>query len=338
VPSPVSGSPLTPFAGLDIIDLELLHHYTTFTYKTLPSGAAPDQHELWQIQVVQLGFHHEFLLRGILAVSALHLGLLRSDRRDTLTLRATAHQSVAVQLFHEALNHVTPANCVGIFAFSCIIVALTFAAPKSSATATTTTTTTADGTNNNNNGTSSAAAGVHKEMLDWFHMVRGCNSVLQTQWETLSRSFLAPLLKRGMIHETAASHSVPDTVHVTSLLRLCADSHLAQDRDAANGYALAIHELLNAFTQVSILKDRKQDFVPVIFVWPIAIPQSYLVLLSEHTPEAMVILAHYAALLQSVDEQWYMKGWGCYLVNQIDAALGEEWAAWLEWPKVITGC
>jgi hypothetical protein len=306
-----------------------LHHYTTFTYKTLPSGAAPDQHELWQIQVVQLGFHHEFLLRGILAVSALHLGLLRADRRDTLTLRATSHQSVAVQLFHEALNHVTPANCVAIFAFSCIIVALTFAAPKSSATATA-----VDHTNNGTNTT----AGVHKEMLDWFHMVRGCNSVLQTQWETLSRSFLAPLLKRGMIHETAASHSVPDTVHVTSLLRLCADERLAQDREAANGYALAIHELLNALTQVSILKDRKQDFVPVIFVWPIAIPQSYLALLSEHTPEAMVILAYYAALLQSVDDQWYMKGWGSYLVTQIDAALGEEWEAWLEWPKVVTGC
>ncbi|KGQ01146.1 hypothetical protein PAAG_12184 [Paracoccidioides lutzii Pb01] len=45
-----------------------------------------------------------------------------------------------------------------------------------------------------------------KEILDWFHMVRGCNSVLQSQWETLSHSFLAPLLNKAMTQQTAPSH------------------------------------------------------------------------------------------------------------------------------------
>ncbi|KAL1955589.1 hypothetical protein VTO42DRAFT_8392 [Malbranchea cinnamomea] len=320
--SPSSIPPVSSFVtasgtgSLDLADLELLHHYTTSTYKTLPSGAAPDQHELWQIQVVQVGFQHEFLLRGILAVSALHLAYLRPMRREALTLQASTHQSIAIQLFHEALNRVSTSNCVALFSFSCIIVALTFAAPKP---------------------TGPDCAGVQKEILDWFHMVRGCNSVLQTQWETLSRSFLAPLLKKGMMHETAPTHSVRDTVHITGLLRLCSSEPLARDSDAANGYALAIHELLNAYTQVSVLMERKQDFVPVIFVWPVTIPQSYLVHLSECRPEAMVILAHYAALLQRVDDQWYMKGWAHYLVKQIDSALDEGWKPWLSWPKEVTG-
>ncbi|KAK2743697.1 hypothetical protein FQN55_007100 [Onygenales sp. PD_40] len=308
-----NGSTIPPSSGLDVIDLELLHHYTTFTYKTLPSGAAPDQHELWQIQVVQLGFQHEFLLRGILAVAALHLSYLRPNRRESLALRASTHQSIAVRSFHEALNNVDPSNCVAIFAFSCIIVALTFAAPKS------------------------PENGVQKELFDWFYMVRGCNSVLQTQWGTLSRSFLAPLLKKGMMHETAASHTVRDADRVTDLLRLCSRENLIQDRETANAYALAIHELLNAYTQVSILTERRQDFVPVIFVWPIAIPQAYLMLLGERKPEALVILAHYSVLLARVDDQWYMEGWARYLVRQIETALGEEWASWLEWPKEVTG-
>lgn len=63
------------------------------------------------------------------------------------------------------------------------------------------------------------------------------------------------------------------------------------DCQAANGCVLAVHELLNAYTQVSILTERRQTFVSVIFVWPIALPQSYLGLLGERRPrrpEAMV--------------------------------------------------
>lgn len=310
----LAGSPSS--GKLDIADLELLHHYMTWTYKTLPSGATTDQHEIWQTRVVQLGFQHEFLLRGILAVSALHLAYMVPTRRETLALHASTHQSEAIQLFHKALDHVNTSNCVALFAFSCIIVVLTFAAPKPS-------------TDNN--------TGIQKEILDWFHMVRGCNSVLQTQWETVSQSFLAPLLKKGMMHETAPSHSVRDTVHITGLLRLCSTDSLSQDTEAANVYALTIHELLNSFTQVTILVERKQDFVPVIFVWPITIPQAYLIYLGERRPEAMVILAHYAALLRRVDDQWYMEGWAKYLVKQIDSALGEEWKTWLAWPKEATG-
>lgn len=75
----------------------------------------------------------------------------------------------------------------------------------------------------------------------------------------------------------------------------------------------------------------------MIFVWPIAIPQTYLKLLGERKPEAMVILAHYSALLQRLDDQWFMKGWARYLVKQIETALEEEWQPWLCWPKEVTG-
>ncbi|OJD14155.1 hypothetical protein AJ78_05482 [Emergomyces pasteurianus Ep9510] len=317
-----NGSHIPNSSGLDVVDLELLHHYTTFTYKTLPSGATSDQHELWQIQVVQLGFQHEFLLRGTLAAAALHLSYLHPQRRESLALRASTHQTMALRSFHEALNRVDPSNCVAIFAFSCILVALTFATPTNSARLA---------------GQEEGYLGAQKEILDWFYMVRGCNSVLQTQWETLSRSFLAPLLNKAMTQQTAPSHDVHDADRVTDLLRLCSSESLSQDRETANAYALAIHQLLNAYTQVSILNERKQDFVPVIFVWPIAIPQTYLKLLGERKPEAMVILAHYSALLQRLDDQWYMKGWARYLVKQIETALSEEWQPWLCWPKEATG-
>jgi hypothetical protein len=301
-------------SGLHVSDLELLHHYTTVTYKTLPTGSPLDRPDLWQTQVVQLGFQHEFLLRGILAVSALHMCHLSPTRRDSLALCASKHQSIALGVFQDTLNQVDVSNCVAIFAFSCITVVLTFASPRSSGN-----------------------VGFQKDLFDWFHMIRGCNSVLQTQWDTVSHSFLAPLLKKGMVHETAASHNIPDCNRVTDLLRLCATGSLThEDQETANAYALAIHELLNAYTQVSILMDRKQDFVPVIFVWPVSIPQRYLDMLRDRQPEAMIILAYYAVLLRRVDNQWFMHGWARYLVTLIHAALDEEWHEWLTWPREMT--
>jgi hypothetical protein len=306
---------MTTPSGLAVTDMELLHHYTTVTYKTLPSsGSLIDLHDIWQTKLVQLGFQNEFLLRGILAVSALHLGHLNPTRQEALALCATTHQTIALAAFHEALNRVDTSNCVAIFAFSCFIVVLAFAAPRSP-----------------------ESIGFQKDVFDWFHMIRGCNSVLQTQWETVANSFLAPLVKKGMIQETTGSHQIPHYDRLTELLRLCASERLGQDRESANAYALAVHELLNTYTQVSILTQRKQDFVPIIFVWPIAIPQRYLDMLRDKQAEAMVILAYYAPLLQRIDTQWYMRGWAQYLVTQIDAALGEEWQDWLAWPKSVTG-
>ncbi|KAI9933810.1 hypothetical protein ASPWEDRAFT_311930 [Aspergillus wentii DTO 134E9] len=323
-PSPSTLTAASTSSALDIPDLELLHHYTTVTYKTLPSGASSDQHALWQSQVVQLGFHHEFLLRGILSVSALHLLYLHPDRQESLSLRASTHQSLALSSVQEALNTVDTSNCVALFAFSCIIVVLAFATPR-----------TLDSDPSTTNGS------INKDILDWFHMIRGCNSVVQAQWPTLSTSFLAPLLHRGMRHETTASHSIPDSSKITSLHNLLLPSSTNPSVILPDAHrtacALAIHELLNTHTQISLLTSRGQDFIPEIFVWPIAIPDGFLGLLRERQPQAMVIFAYYAALLHRVDGLWFMRGWARYLIEHIDELLGEEWTSWLAWPKSCAG-
>lgn len=305
--------PGQPSTDLNVSDLELLHHFTTVAYKTIPSRAARDIHELWQVPILQLGFKHEFLLRGILALSALHLGYLRPDCRERYVLKASNHQSVALQAFQEALARVDTSNCQAIFAFSCIIVILAFATPRS------------------------PEGGFKKEILDWFHLVRGCSSVLQAQWDTIANSFLAPLLRESMSNDTAPAYSVPNSGRITDLARICSNPGLADEREASSAYALAIHELLKTFTNVSILADRGLNYIPTAFVWPIAIPPLYLDLLGSKKPEAMVILAYYSVLLHKMDREWYMKGWACHLVTTIEASIGKEWQEWLAWPKEVIG-
>lgn len=302
-------------SDLDISDLELLHHWTTVTYKTLLSDATSDQHrDIWQIRVVQLGLKHDFLMRAILATSAFHLCFLRPAEKELYSPKAANHQSLALQSVQNILGEVDRYNCHAIFAFSCIIVVLTFAAPRKD-----------DG------------QGFQKEMLDWFHLLRGTNSVLQLQWEVIANSFMAPLLRAGLENEAVSAHTVKDSDRITDLLRLCSSPTLSQDREASNAYALAIHELLKVFTQAGIRKERGRGVVAAVFVWPNSIPQAYLGLLADSKPEAMVILAHYSVLLHMLDSEWFLRGWGRYLVKSIADSVDEEWQEWLTWPKEIVG-
>ena len=302
-------------SDLDISDLELLHHWTTVTFKTLLSDAPSDQHrDIWQIKVVQLGLKHDFLMRSILATSAFHLCYLFPGQRETYSLMASNHQSLALQSVQDILGQVDRYNCHAIFAFSCIIVVLTFAAPRKV-----------------------EDQGFQKEMLDWFHLLRGINSVLQLQWEVIANSFLAPLLRAGLENASISAHTVTNSDRITDLLRLCSSPSLANDREASNAYALSIHELLKVFTQATIRRERGSGLVAAVFVWPNSIPQAYLGLLADSKPEAMVILAHYSVLLHMLDGEWFMKGWAKHLVTSIAESVDDEWQEWLSWPKEMVG-
>jgi hypothetical protein len=58
----------------------LLHNFTTKTYSTLTADAS--LWEFWRDDVVQLGLSCDYVMRAVLAVSALHLAYHRPDRRD----------------------------------------------------------------------------------------------------------------------------------------------------------------------------------------------------------------------------------------------------------------
>jgi hypothetical protein len=300
---------------LTILDLELLHHFTCSTYQTLPLGSG--QKEMWQVDVVKLGFSHEFLIRIILAVAALHLGVLRPPYRATYAIRASHHQGIALQSVREVLAHgVDHSNCHAIFAFSCIMVMVAFATPRIE---------------------DMDFEYAEKGILEGVQLARGCNSIVQPQWQHLSTGPLAPLLREGMHNETTPLHEVPGSDEITGLLRLCSTPNVLENREAANAYYIAIHELLKSYSQLSLLKARGLDMVTATFVWPVAVPQRYLGLLGERKPEALVILAYYAILLSFIEEKWFMKGWAIYLVSTIEKSIGEEWKEWLAFPKEKIG-
>lgn len=67
------------------------------------------------------------------------------------------------------------------------------------------------------------------------------------------------------------------------------------------------------------------------------IPRSFLELLGERRPKALILLAHLACLLKRAEHIWYMTGAGERILSTVMVLLAGEWVDWIQWPLEIMG-
>jgi Fungal Zn(2)-Cys(6) binuclear cluster domain len=115
-------------SNLNYHDLELLHHYTTATYLTL--GQNPTLQILWRVAVPQIGFSYPYVLRVILAISALHLAYLQQEERAHYIAQAAYHHEVALQNVAPSLEIRIAENPTAVFAFSVLTYFIACAKPR----------------------------------------------------------------------------------------------------------------------------------------------------------------------------------------------------------------
>jgi hypothetical protein len=76
--------------------------------------------------------------------------------------------------------------------------------------------------------------------------------------------------------------------------------------------------------------------------WSTITPDTYISLVSQHCPEALVLLAHYCLLLSKIDNVWWLKGISRHLLRSVCRMIGKvgnagdggegKWEAWISWP------
>lgn len=287
-----------------------MHHFTTVTAYELANQETGEAVALWQSHAVNLGFKHDFLLRGILSVSAFHQSYLKPHKKTDFDLKASTHQSLAIAAFQETLPRVDESNCHALFIFSCIIIIMAFASSSKD-----------------------KASDFQADVLHWFYLLRGCNEVLKLHRDTLRASFMKPLLDELHYAETHAVQDIQDADRISDLFRICS----SEEREVAQAYNLAIHALLSTFVQASLLRKRNEGMVLASFVWPVNLPPKFLELLAEKQPGALVILAHYCVLIYwgEIQDTWFLKGWARYMMETIKELTPQSWHEHLEWPSSI---
>lgn len=292
---------------------ELMYHYTLFTAITLGDNYTESSlNHLWQHQVPQLAFQHEYLLHGILAITALHMAHSSPTRRTELYFKGSLHEQEALKSFQEALMSMDQSNCCALFTFSCLLVPIIFVSK----------------TRESNMSESPA------ELFDWIGLCQGGYSILRQHRVELQESFLEPLLRPFLFADMGSIEELEGRERILSLLKF---TSTIQDEETSQICSLAAHDLVSVFVQINTRKRLGKTTFVTSMVWPVRLSIKFVNLLKQGNPESLVIMAHYCILLHRDPDSssWFLHGYAKYVLNAIRRYLPVDWYPFIAWPVEV---
>ncbi|KAF5003632.1 hypothetical protein FDECE_9838 [Fusarium decemcellulare] len=286
-----------------LTDLELMHHYTSTAFMTLPR-AAELQH-VWQVEIPKLALSHVFLLHQVLSVSAYHLAYLHPDR-PSLPICGSQHQNKAVVGLRSAVATISEENCPEIFVTSSMLYISAFASFSSQR----------------------GEQPRIDDLLDVFTLVQGMSDILNSYTEALNASRISDLFIRG----TASDESPVLTAMVEHLRQFkIPDKFESEAALCQESIASAITWTENCITTTHVPDLR------IAMSWSLSLSAEFMDLVRQRHPVALGILAHYCVVLHHAGlAHWFLGGWGRPVLLDIYGSLDPEWRCLVEWPMAAT--
>ena len=335
---PFANHPGTTSSALASKNLELWHHYNTITSLTLSKLHWPAQ-KAWQIEIPQLAFSHDFVCHGLLATASIHLAGLQElpGDRELFLNKAASQLNAGIPKFRNAIRQVTSQNCDALFALSTFVTIYTFVTARDECDSLLASPTV-------HPDESSLDAGVNQVVVRLFRSVRGALVILKPAWKWIAKGPISAICtrKEWPKHPTPAnSRAILEDEQLAALSRLWED----QENYGAYSEILsdALHELRITFARVSqltvaavdgdegscntILTDRG-----AAYTWPVHVSEEFIILLEKQLPEALVLMAHYAIVLNRVPDCWWLEGIPVHFVTSAALILGSERRSWITWP------
>ena len=292
---------------LSLLDLELMHHYSTITCFEI--SRIPAKQSTWQISVPREALTYPFLMHALLAVSAAHLMHIRPSRQHIYEEAATKHQNLALTSSIPFLNNITPINCHALFALSNIVSVLSLVFPHPSAPP-----------------LSGLPSDPLDTILEFFTVIRGVKTVLSSAEEWIAQGPLATFTQHNW--EPSLAPLADDVKAAFECLERRVEE-AADEPVLCEAYARAIQRLKVAFQTDELIRDEPG----LAFIWPVVVPEGYMMGLRNRTPMALAILGHYAVLLHSSNGPWWLEGRGRLLLEAVCQVLPSEWLSAVDWPQ-----
>ncbi|KAF2249380.1 hypothetical protein BU26DRAFT_317700 [Trematosphaeria pertusa] len=294
---------------LDLESMELLHHYTSVAFLTI--GPCRNMH-IWQIEIPRLALSHDFLMRGLLALSAVHLATLQPHRSLQLRRRAATAELTALPSFREHTSTTKSENIHAVFAFAGFLPPYLLA----------------------QSGWLDAPRGRIPSLDDdrphWFLFIRGLTGLLARSLPEIAKGPFGPTLTRTVAPVDCSRN--PEDSHLAEVYPLLQPtaSSTPTDKEALSVCRGAIDELRRV-AALPYSPCRTLEARAMAYIWPGSVSHDFVNLLHSRRPEALVILAHYCVLLKQLNWCWYLRGVGDAMLGAIDHELGDRWRHWITW-------
>ncbi|KAK0448336.1 uncharacterized protein EV420DRAFT_854583 [Desarmillaria tabescens] len=289
-------------SSFDMLNLELLHHYSTATSYSLSSD--PATANVWRIVVPKIAFdpRNKCLLHAILAVSALHARY--ADPTAT-------HYAIAASTHHwQAKTGVQKAEMDGKVDINAVFITEALVALYEFATSTT---------------VSSYSSG-------WQITFRAIPPKVARNWTQLQNGVLRPMF---ITLAPTIILTSPEGPFLSSLSTLLStensppDVEELHDVSVYKSYKDSIH-----FLEISWKASFEKDYcMHASCMWWSKVSNTFIRLLIEQRPRALIILAHYCVMMKRVAEDgpwWVRKQWGNE-ATRIMSVLDARWTPWIGW-------
>ena len=303
---PPPPSPAPSAIELEMRNLELLHHFTTVTYATF--SLDDDIREIWRMVVPRIAFQHEFVMHGLLAMSALHLSFLNPTDKS-YAMVATAHYTKALGSLRAGFPLLQPQDGTTLFAACSLTAVYVYACPP--------------------------VDNMLPKAPTWIPLWRGITATTRQYWEWVLEGELSKLLLRKKADQSR--YAGQDIEFPSSLFDLSQPGVPGEldPKELEDGRVLEIYR-----EATEMLKDSWDQFwsydprIAAAFKWPATMSDGFLGFLVEQRPRALVLLAHHCVMPELLEDQfWWIKGRGLDEIKRIEGVLEEKWKHWLDWPK-----
>ena len=307
-PALVESPPTTPE---HLLDLELMHHFTSSTYLTLSEN--PAYRHAWQVIVPREALHHTYLLHCLLALSALHLlSTSPGPKSDSYRAAAVRYHDSSVITFQRLLGNITTENCHALYTSSLLIAF--FAATAPSLLPGTEPTSPID------------------DIISLCELATGTRLVVQSSMYTLRSGPMGALVSPTQWNGNGRITLPTDVLEALRALIIPVEVLDEKDPDRPV-YLRAIDTIAENYKAILF----NPDLPLMIFMWLAVVPRPFVDLLKSGDSLAVTILAHYTVILHMRKEMWYSGTRGYDLLKHIHGTIDPGWRPLLRWPMRQVG-
>lgn len=326
------GQSSMPFS---LLDLELIHHYSTRTYMTISSQLK--LHHIWRDVIFQEALQQDFLLHGLVATAALHKATsqpVSSESHAEYSRVALAYQNASLARFIPQLSKPSSDNAVALFSLSILLTVWAFASKQLP-----------EGMNSlklklsfgeTSSGPHLPATCPTSEFVEVAHTLRGIYAVIK-ETEVWLQGDIRELMRSPRTEELP-----PITPDMSSAFDLVGDvisrwdgRHDAALTSVEERRTLCLDQL-NSLREISRCR-LTVEWDGSIFGWLVLAPATFINSLKQGDPLALSLLAHWSACFLCMDHHWWANGWAYILIKDISGLLGNEWNRAMQWPRKQVG-
>ena len=299
-----------------LLELRLLHHYTTKTSLTLsltaPGSAEASLMEPWNSDVPNLAFDNDALLNIICAISALHT--VKCNPRDLETIDAYRNYlNFALREHSNDVAHLTKMNADAACLSSSLIRVAAFAVLQERPLV------------------------PYTPPMQWLQMTKGAGNVFNEAWKFIGEDdtsiALRMVMRTPVLKDPEALFQESRRQDLLHLLHRTQTEHMheAWSAEIDEAYASTLSYIGSAKSAING-GEKPQTVCRVLMLFPYLIKRSFIDLIEEQRPRALVILAHYFGLLAHFKHIWFIGDTGSREIRAIQTVLSEEWQELMTWP------